>query len=960
MSRRLRRKPRPATRFRPRVAPLEDRLLLAVDVLTYHNDNARDGLNPNETILTPSDVNANTFGLLFVDNTDGQVYAQPLYMSGVTIPGQGTHNVLYVATENDSVYAFDADDGAILWHDGPSGTPTTLLPAGEVPSDGRNSVLAPEIGITATPVIDPSTGTIYVVTASMVVSGDTTTYVDRVLGLDVATGAIKMESMPIDQSITYPGTGPGSDGTDVSFDPAHYLERDALLLEDGVVYTSWSSHDDTPPYTGWMIGFNASDLSLATILNVDPNGVPTSGDLPDGSGNTFWNSGDGPAADAAGNIYNISGNGPFDTNLDANGFPQSGDYGDSFLKFTADGGLSVSDYFTPYNQQDMAATDLDLGSSGIMLLPDMVDGNGVTQQLAIGSGKDGNIYVVNRDDMGKFNAADNSNIYQEVVGGVGGDGEYGSPAYFNGQVYFGGVNANLDAYQFVNAQLQPTPTSQSPETFSYPGTTPSISSNGTSDGIVWTVQAWSYGLQEILFAYDASDLSHEPLQQHRHPELARSVRAGASVRHADDRQRQGLRRHDDRGRRVRAPADGGDPGVVGPRGGRRHDRGAERPRRRPQLRRDGADLLLGRRRRAAGRAGPLLQRRRHQHRAGRHRHLRTGGHLHAGGDDRRPARPDRHQRRDRHRRPGADGHRRGAGRRHRRRHPGARRHGAGPVRRPAGGAADVHLVDRPRRGGRHGRRDRDVHRPGGGDRRRHGPGFERHGQRHRLGDRRGAADRRGAGVVGPRGGRRHDRGAERPGRRPQLRRDGADLLLGRRRRAAGAPAPSFSDGGTNTAQDVTVTFAQAGTYTLEATIADPLGLTATSDVTVTVDQALTAIAVAPAAAAVADGATEAFVATALDQFGAPLASQPAFTWSVDPGGVGGAVDATGTYTAPATGAGADTVRAAVGTVSGTASVSVTGSGPMIVTPASSDPAEVAGTTAALSVLVPTPTTTRRR
>ena len=497
MRRRVTKRSRTATRFRPLVGVLENRRLFSADVLTYHNDNARSGVDSSETILSPANVNASTFGKLGFDPVDGKVDAQPLYVAGVSIPGQGTHNVLYVATENDSVYAFDADTGAKLWQ-------VSMLGPGEVPSDPvHGSQVTPEIGITATPVIDLNTDTMYVVAMSKLVSGNTTTYIQRIHALDITTGADKVAPRSIDQSITYPGAGPGGNGTDVIFNPMQYKDRDALLLVNGVVYTSWASHSDVAPYTGWIIGFNANNLSVASVLNIDPNGEPTSPFLGDGSGNTFWNSGGGPAADAAGNIYNTSANGPFDPTLNAAGFPADGDYGDSYLKFTpTPGGLTVSDYFTPYNQQQLADNDQDIGSSGVTLV-NVTDSSGTSHQLMIGSGKDGNIYVVDTSNMGKFNSTSND-IYQELPGAVGG-GEFGSPVAFNGQVYFGGVGATLRAFQFVDGKLQATPASQSSNTFGYPGTTPSISADGDANGIVWAIDDGNS--TAVLYAYDASNLS---------------------------------------------------------------------------------------------------------------------------------------------------------------------------------------------------------------------------------------------------------------------------------------------------------------------------------------------------------------------------------------------------------------------------------------------------------------------
>ena len=498
MRQRMRKNVRGPIRFRPAVAALEDRRLLSVDVLTYHNDNARSGLNPNETTLTPANVNAATFGKVGFDSVDGKVDAQPLLKTGVAIPGQGTHDVLYVATENDSLYAFDAGTGVQLWK-------VSMLGPGEVPSDPVSGTqVTPTIGITDTPVIDPNTGTMYLVAMSKLVSGSNTTYIQRIHAINIASGADVVAPKSIDQSITFPGAGPGGNGTVVIFNPKQYEERDALLLSGGVVYTGWASHSDVAPYTGWVIGFNASNLGVASILNVDPNGSPTSSFLGDGSGSSFWNSAGGPAADAAGNIYNLSANGPFDQTLNAAGFPANGDFGDAFLKFTpTSGGLTVSDYFTPYNQQSEANGDTDIGSSGVTLV-NVVDGSGTPRQLMVGSGKDGNIYVVDTANMGKFSPTSN-NIYQELPGAVGG-GEFASPAAFNGQVYFGGVGATLRAFSFVNGKLTTTPTSQSANKFSYPGTTPSLSSNGTTNGIAWAISNTSGSA--VLYAYDASNLAN--------------------------------------------------------------------------------------------------------------------------------------------------------------------------------------------------------------------------------------------------------------------------------------------------------------------------------------------------------------------------------------------------------------------------------------------------------------------
>jgi hypothetical protein len=487
---------------RLRVEELESRELLTVDVLTWHNDNARTGLYSSETQLTLQNVNPNQFGRLFTLPSDGKVDAAPLFKSSVLIPGNGVHNVVFIASEHDTLYAYDADYGALLWR-------SSMLGTGEVPSDPRGcGQVSPEIGITATPVIDPSTDILYLVAMSKRTVGTTTTYYQRLHAIDISTGQDVLTPTTIDSSIRAPGRGPGGDGTNVIFDPKQYKERDALLLVNGQIYTSWASHCDIAPYTSWVMTFSASDLSLTSVLNFDPNGTPVSTFLRDGSGNAFWNSGAGPAADAAGNVYNITGNGPFDEHLDASGFPVAKDYGDSYVKFgfTGPSTQAVLDYWTPFNQQALANSDQDLGSSGLLLLPDLTDSSGQVRHLAIGSAKDGNLYLVDRDNMGKFVTGSNSTIYQEVRGAIG--AEFAAPAYFNGQVYFGGVGDFIKAFQFTDARLGTSPASRTMNTFGYPGATPSISSNGTANGIVWAITSVE-GSPAVLHAYDASNLARE-------------------------------------------------------------------------------------------------------------------------------------------------------------------------------------------------------------------------------------------------------------------------------------------------------------------------------------------------------------------------------------------------------------------------------------------------------------------
>jgi hypothetical protein len=368
------------------------------DVLTYHNNNARTGLNPSETTLTPSNVNPASFGKLFILPVDGLVDAQPLYLSAVPVSGRGTHNLVIVATEHDSVYAFDADSGSQLWH-------VSTLKSGETTSDDRGCYqVTPEIGITSTPVISRpkgSNGVIYTVAMSKDSSGN---YHQRLHALDAVTGK-ELYSGPVDIAGKYPGTGDNSSGGYVIFDPSQYKERSGLLLTRGIVYLSWASHCDIRPYTGWVMGYNPTTLAQRTIINVTPNG----------SEGAVWGSGAGLTADSIGNIFFLDANGVFDATLNSRGFPDSSDFGNAFIRLTTKGGLAVADYFEMYNGVQESGSDTDLGSGGAILLPGMKDSSGTRRQLAAGAGKDGNLYLVNRNSMGKFNSLSN-NIYQELSG----------------------------------------------------------------------------------------------------------------------------------------------------------------------------------------------------------------------------------------------------------------------------------------------------------------------------------------------------------------------------------------------------------------------------------------------------------------------------------------------------------------------------------------------------------------
>jgi len=460
---------------------------VATDVVTYHNDNARTGQNLNETMLTPATVSTSAFGKTGFFPVDGKVDAQPLFLSAVAIPGQGTHDVLYVATEHDSVYALDAASGSVLWH-------ASMLGSGETTSDTRGcGQVTPEIGITSTPVIDRSrgsNGTIYVVAMSKNGSG---TYFQRLHALDVTSGAELLGGPKTIQG-SFPGTGAGSSGGSVIFDPKQYEERAGLMSLNGRIIMAWTSHCDSDPYTGWIMAYDASTLAQVSILNVTPNG----------SRGGIWMAGAGPAADAQGNVYLLDGNGSFDTTLDASGFPSQGNFGNAFLKISTSSGLAVADYFATSNTVSQSSADIDLGSGGTLVLPDLIDGTGLTHHLAVGAGKDAHIYVVNRDSMGKWNASSNQ-IYQDISGALGG-AVFSMPAYFNNMLYYGASGSVLKAFSIVNARLSMTAASATARTFTSPGTTPGVSAAGSSNAIVWAVENTN---PAVLHAYDARNLTVE-------------------------------------------------------------------------------------------------------------------------------------------------------------------------------------------------------------------------------------------------------------------------------------------------------------------------------------------------------------------------------------------------------------------------------------------------------------------
>jgi len=453
---------------------------LPQDVLTYHNSTTRTGQNNNETILTPANVNSATFGRLFTIPVDGKVDAQPLYLSAVFVSGV-VHNLLIVATEHDSVYALDAETGEKIWQ-------VSALKSGETTSDARGcDQVVPEIGVTATPVITRPTGSnpvIYVVAMSKDSSGN---YHQRLHALDATTGS-ELHNGPVEIQAKYPGTGDSNKNGFVIFEPGQYKERAALLLANGTIYLSWASHCDFRPYTGWIMGYSQS-LVQTTVFNITPNG----------NEGAFWGSGCAIAADQ-GNIFALAANGVFDTTLNASGFPGEGDYGNGFVRLINSHGLQVADYFVMDNQAAENDTDEDLGSGGPLLV-NVKDLKGNSWQLGIGAGKDGNLYVVDRTNMGKFHP-DSNEIYQELEGALPG-GIWSTPAFFLEYVYYGPVGSPILAFQFHNAKLLPKPVAKTANAFGYPGASPSVSSNGSQNSIVWAAENTS---PAVLHAYNAITL----------------------------------------------------------------------------------------------------------------------------------------------------------------------------------------------------------------------------------------------------------------------------------------------------------------------------------------------------------------------------------------------------------------------------------------------------------------------
>ena len=468
-----------------------------VGVFTYHNNLSRDGSNPSEYALTTSSVGITTFGKLFSCPVDGAIYTQPLWVANLMING-AKHNVVFVATQHEGLYAFDADVSpcVTLWHISlidanhggtagetsvPSGPPVSLV------GDGSGSI-TPEVGVTGTPVIDVSTNMLYAVAKSVIPSGPT--FFERLHAIDISTGNEKTGS-PVTIAGTYPGTGDSSSTT--AFVAGQQNQRPGLALINGVVYIAWASYEDHAPYYGWVMGYNAASLAQTAVLNVTPNA---------GFGG-IWMGGGAPAADPNNNLYLLTGNGRFDA---TNPTAPNNDYGDSFLKLTS--GLSVSQYFTPSDQANDEATDADFGSGGAAILVDQP--TGPVAHLVIGGGKDGYLYLLNRDAMGGLG---DSNARQRFFSG---NSVWNTGAFWNGRYYLAGDHLRTYSFNSATGMFDLSSVPESSSFFGFAGSTPSVSATGNANGIVWALDNGEYCTSQspacgptVLHAYDATNIATE-------------------------------------------------------------------------------------------------------------------------------------------------------------------------------------------------------------------------------------------------------------------------------------------------------------------------------------------------------------------------------------------------------------------------------------------------------------------
>ena len=491
----------------------------AISMLTYHYDNCRTGANTNETVLTPAIVNTNNFGLLARYTVDGYVYTEPLYVPNVSIPRQGTHNVVIVATEHDSVYAFDADgnlgtNGGMLWH---TNLGISALCANQNVFGARYCGncypdIVPEVGVTGTPVIDPATGTLYLDVFTREVTA-TTNFYHRIHALNITNGTEQSYS-PVVVTGSVPGTGRDSVGGVMTFNAKQCNERPALTLAGGVLYLAYAGYADTDPYHGWLLGYNPANLVQLTnyIFNTTPNATTTNFGANAAEGG-IWMGGHGLAVDVNTNLYFETGNGSFSA------YTNGGDYADSFMKLSTSNALAVADYFTPYDQLSLANADTDLGACGPVVLPDSV-GSASHPHLLVGTGKSGTLYLVDRDNMGQYNngGGNNNNIVQSIVGATA--NTWSAPVYFNNLLYLQPSGSAMRAYTITNGVIATPAGAIAPASFGSYNGGPVVSANGTNNGIVWVINGSGGGGTEVLYAYNATNISQ---QLYNSSQLSRDV-----------------------------------------------------------------------------------------------------------------------------------------------------------------------------------------------------------------------------------------------------------------------------------------------------------------------------------------------------------------------------------------------------------------------------------------------------
>lgn len=482
-------------------------------VLVWKGNTSGNGLYSNETTLTPANVNASQFGKLGSFQSDGLVVAQPLYLSGLDMGGTtGTRNVIILVTEHDTIYALDADHlgSPPLWQRSYLDSANGVVPLPD--NFGGRTTLGGEVGITGTPVIDPSTGALYFVTvlSRNGVAEQWLRAVDVRTGKDFGTGSMKIQA-------SVPGDGVSSANGQIAFDPSIQNQRAGLTMLNGMVLVAWGSFSDWGKYHGWLMAFDAGTLQLKAVFNPTPQHQAddaAQGPADHGGGGAIWQGGAAPSVDANGNIFLNTADGSFNADQGGN------NYGDTLLKLQLSGGnFQIVDWFTPFNQACIDLADLELGSGGVMLLPSDAGGG----KLAVAISKEGRLFMVNRDTLGHYQAGPNDmQIVQEfMVGehsctsetadaaeGPGWNRFYGNAAYWNGSLYAQTSNLSLKQYQLQNGTFNPTPVAESPSASGVRGGNIVISANGNQNGIVWAYEKSSTG-QGILHAYDAMMVSHE-------------------------------------------------------------------------------------------------------------------------------------------------------------------------------------------------------------------------------------------------------------------------------------------------------------------------------------------------------------------------------------------------------------------------------------------------------------------